>query len=190
METQTDVIWRLVGIEEGRASCDSCGHDIANLYFVTSNTSEKQIVGSECVKALIDPADVPMFELLKKRRNRAAKQWRDNKPAHKENETREQYINRRLLEMQNVWQGYRACVEAARKDEFTNARRKAADANREQIRAAFEGLDRYSAAYYAAMKFQGDLLDAANDAIHERIEFETGSNRFDYNQAAYRIRKI
>jgi hypothetical protein len=185
--TLTKLIWRVTGVSVGRTSCESCGHDIANLYHLRAPTGETMIVGSECVKSLAESVDIDFDIKIERRLNRAARQWRDNNPPRKTDETREQYINRRLSEMGNAWAGFKLCVKL----DFMKVQAVAEVEHAAELAALKAKItSQYSAefdAYVAALR----SIDAeAVNKAHSAIEAATGANRFDYNQPAYKVRKI
>jgi hypothetical protein len=93
-----------VTIKGGLRPCQNCGHDIKEKYTVESESGETLIVGSECVKTLTGKQGAA----ITKRVLRAARQWRDRKPAPLPDESREDYIERRVSEMANAMKAYEA----------------------------------------------------------------------------------
>jgi hypothetical protein len=89
-------------------SCDHCGHDIRNVFVIEDENRRIMKVGSDCVMMLTArteaSADVNRYQ---NRLERAVRQWREAKkrrdfPQPMVDETREQYINRRVGEMANA----------------------------------------------------------------------------------------
>lgn len=87
-------------------TCDACGHEIKWRY-VIQNGERRMTVGSECAISLLGPSVANMD----KRAKRAAAQWRKQEPASFQGETRERYIDRRLVEMANARTAYNAYMK-------------------------------------------------------------------------------
>lgn len=84
--------------------CQSCGHEIHNLYEVEITPESSLTVGSECVKKMLGLTGA---QAITRHERRAAKEWRElaEKPA---NEERGDYIARRISEQ---WQARKAWQE-------------------------------------------------------------------------------
>lgn len=96
-----------VQLEKPTASCESCGHAIAQCFYISDENGKQMVVGSECVNTHLSPSD-QSAKKQQQRLSRAAAQWRKQKPEPKDGETRTQYINRRVEEMSNAMGAYRA----------------------------------------------------------------------------------
>lgn len=86
------------------ASCESCGHEIHNIYTVQDNANTLHI-GSECAKPLIG---ANVAQVIARYERQAAKEWKERKP---ENEDRGTYIARRINEKRQArkaWQEWSA----------------------------------------------------------------------------------
>lgn len=103
-------------LEAPTANCDHCGHAIAQLFFIhDADTGARMTVGCDCVQHFLAPDDLPVAEKADKRLKRAASQWRKQEPPALPNETRTEYINRRVCEMANAWKGYSVWVRILQK---------------------------------------------------------------------------
>lgn len=70
--------------------CESCGHEIHNIYTVSDKDTTLHI-GSECVKSLLPSS---LLQIIARYERQAAKEWREDKPK----EDRGVYITRRIEE--------------------------------------------------------------------------------------------
>ncbi len=101
-----------VQFSKGRHSCESCGHTpINNLYFVQLDTGKEIIVGAECAEKLLGYSS---SVLLTRYINAAKREWKQQKPAPKEGETREDYLTRRVAEKLNARKAWQAWKEIER----------------------------------------------------------------------------
>lgn len=111
---EATITWTCVSVEHNEAGdgCENCGAGIKNIFVARSNTGATLRVGSECIQTLVSGSssakEIVVIDVLTKRLNRAISQWRKQLPSALPNETREQYINRRVAEMGNAWKAYRA----------------------------------------------------------------------------------
>lgn len=101
--------WKRVGYKysEHGEHCEHCNADIKHIFVIQDEFGVKMHVGSECVKTLTNGAIVRVVASLEKIAKSAASQWRKRSPAPRRNETREEYINRRVAEMPNSHHAYR-----------------------------------------------------------------------------------
>lgn len=98
---------KLVGyVPDGNDTCRLCGHGIKRLFYVRDLNGATFVVGSECVEALLGVEDKTKVELMTKRTNRAARQWKAQEPRARDGETQVDYINRRVAEMTNARRAY------------------------------------------------------------------------------------
>lgn len=98
--------FQVIGFQEieGLASCGNCGHEIKQLYTIKSDSGLVLVVGCECVKHLCGKNTFN----LERRVKRAAAQWRKKTPKPRKDESRTNYINRRVAEMGNALTAYEA----------------------------------------------------------------------------------
>lgn len=89
---------------EGLRSCENCGHEIKQLYTVQDESGKRLTVGSECVVHLCGR----IHANLERRAKRASSQWRKQNPKPLKDETRVEYINRRVAEMGRAMAAYNA----------------------------------------------------------------------------------
>jgi hypothetical protein len=103
---------RLLGIaySEQGYTCESCGHAINWKYTVQLDAGNTKIFGSDCAASILGKRDEGV---LARRLRRAASQWNTHKQTHRDGETREHYINRRVAEMANAYRAWKAAVKAA-----------------------------------------------------------------------------
>lgn len=180
------VTWRLSGYNaNGHNSCYLCGHDIKREFHVQSNTGEHRVVGSECIDTLLSPDERNKVELFKRRASRAAKQWKDNLPVRRENETREQYISRRLAEMPNARRAYNAYL--AKSTEITANHTRMFRECDERLKALFKVRSATNREYDNLI--QKVYFDASNQILLD-IEKNFTANRFDFVRAPWEVRKI
>lgn len=95
---------KLVRIHYTKAprSCESCGHEIHNIYEVQTSDSVLHI-GSECAKPLLGN----VAQIIARYGRQATKEWRENKP----DEDRGTFIARRINEKRQArkaWQEWSA----------------------------------------------------------------------------------
>lgn len=86
--------------------CQNCGCMINWRYVITSQDGS-MTVGSECARTLCGPA---IADAMKRRAQRASRQWHDQKPAPRTGESRDVYIERRLAEMGNALAAHKAWI--------------------------------------------------------------------------------
>lgn len=101
--------WTFIGVTEGRSSCEECGHPIRWLFTIRNSEGVTKQVGSECVVHLLAERAWDAAS-LNRRLNRAKAQWKQQKPAAKDGETRTEYIARRLTEMSNALAAHKASL--------------------------------------------------------------------------------
>lgn len=95
-------MYRLIRHENGKGSCEHCGHGLKSLFTIANEDGEQMVVGSECVRHFLAADQQQTVALIERRVKRAGTQWRKQTPPRKPGETRAQYINRRLAEMDNA----------------------------------------------------------------------------------------
>lgn len=101
-----------VQFSKGRHSCQSCGHTpINNLYFIRTDQGTELIVGTECAEKLLGYSSATV---LARYVNAAKREWKAQKPAPRENETREDYLTRRVAEKLNARKAWQAWKEIER----------------------------------------------------------------------------
>lgn len=96
---------------ESPFGCDNCGYNpLKNVYFLEGSDGSRITVGSECVFTLLFGADLAVAQQHDKNIKRAGREWRKAYPPPNSNETRENYINRRLIEIPNMAMARRALM--------------------------------------------------------------------------------
>lgn len=114
LEAQRAAKWYLAAyylLDGGCDTCQACGHEIKHVFVIRNHNGAAMNVGSECVNSWLAPDERNKAELIERRTNRAAAQWRKKDPQPRDGETRTDYINRRVAEMDNamkaakVWAG-------------------------------------------------------------------------------------
>lgn len=155
------VTWKFVCITQQSATCENCGHAIHNVFHIISSEGTTREVGSECVISVLSPDQTAQAKTAERRLTRAMRQWREQKPVARPNETRDEYIARRLNEMGHA----QAAFHAALSTDFFGI------SNRE---------------YRASKTPMADVFNR----LHAEIEQKYAANRFDYNRPSYEVRKI
>src|SRR5437762_725652 len=89
-------------------TCESCGHAINWKYALEIEEGTVKILGSDCAAALLADVD---DTLLAKRLRRAARQWNTRKDTRLRDESKEQYVNRRVQEMANARAAWKAAMK-------------------------------------------------------------------------------
>lgn len=171
-------VWRLVSFEQRErptGTCDLCGHDIAQIFYIQSD-DVRRAVGCECINTFLTPDDRNRADLLKRRANRAAKQWREKNPAPRDGETRPQYIDRRMREMDNAMRAYKASLKL--------------DVNKFRMAALRDIKDQFEGVSYAewcrvASETERNVLDL----MYGRLEQQYNANRYDFNRPIWDVRK-
>lgn len=148
--------------------CDACGHDIKWRYVIL-NGDRRMTVGSECVNALLGP----VAEHLDRRAKRAAAQWRKQEPAPRPNETRERYINRRMVEMTNARRAYNAYAAFWATGKLDSYARKVNDRARRLFNT---GLDMRDSFYDRPFS-----RTTIRDRVISRLERRYNANRYDFD---------
>lgn len=177
MPFKLDSVYQL---SKPEATCDNCGHDIAQLFHIHEvDTGRKMTVGSECVSFLLAGQDFASAELMKRRMNRAAAQWRKQQPMPNSGETRTDYINRRVAEMGNALKAHHVWT--------------AEYATLFQARGTFGG---WSTTYDMKVQARGKRLgiyieraDIKWRHLH-RIARKLNANPFDFTRPTWDVRKI
>jgi hypothetical protein len=198
------------------SSCENCGHEIRDLYYLSNTDNNKvMVVGSECFKHLLAPNEVVNAEKARKRMERAKRQYRENKPQRKENETKSEYISRRLCEMQNAMIAYKGYAAAFVKISlYEMARRRLMESLPSPRETRFERIFRHQTSYTLDIMntehgHSGSIhscetckriaeLNAAWEKLRqeeERLimrEFEVKyqANLFDFYRPIWEVRKI
>lgn len=179
-----NVTWKLVGyIAEGCDSCGMCGHDIRRVFIIASNTGVVKHVGSECVNHMLNADQRQRVELLDRRTTRAASQWRKKLPAPLDGETRDQYIARRVDEMDHAQAAFKATI-AIDFHKYANDQLKAKEASLPPYG------ERFTKQWATAAEARKQVQIAAYDELHRGIEQKYKANRFDYNRPIWEVRKI
>ena len=186
MSDLTTAQWHLTGyhyLETGVDSCQLCGHPIKQLYYVATADGHHKTVGSECVRGLLADDTRYTVGLIEKRAKRAARQWKDAKPAPKDGESKGDYVNRRVAEMANALSAYRVYGKRAR--EIDKAYKALCKQHADESRALFLAgdVEAQSAVYTR-------LWHEASELIFAEIEASCGANRFDFHRAVWEVRKI
>lgn len=154
-------------------SCEHCAHGINNLFFIrNTETGACMVVGSDCVQHFCSVEGVASAAKLSKRITRANRQWRENKPARRENETKEAYVNRRLVEMANAMKAFNAWQAL-----FQNRTVSIWSITRKRLQE--KGLPQ-----------TGDNAHAEQIAFYSEFEATHQANMFDFNRAIWDVRKI
>lgn len=83
-------------------SCHRCGEALKNVFFLRGSNDREITVGSECVRILLSGADLKAAQDADKNLKQASREWRKQQPPALPGESREAYINRRLLEIPNA----------------------------------------------------------------------------------------
>lgn len=207
-------MYKYIGYANYAHTCEHCGHDIAHVYTIRHiQTGVTLRVGSECVLQLLDLNERPVFEREQARRKRAASQWRTQKPAAHEGETREQYIERRVCEMSNAlaafkaWSGLfgrgvtlyslaiKSLQESGVEDPSIYGRQPhyTYPDSREIVNPGHEG---YSHNCPLCQQQEGlkkayvEMVREEQEAVVRRFEEKHQANRFDFNRAVWNVKKL
>lgn len=189
-------MFRLIGatqLEIASGTCENCGHAIAQLFTIQDDETKRVMtVGCECVVHFLSGDAEMTADLLRRRMQRAATQWRKREPAPKYGETRADYINRRVAEMANALTAYKAYAVAKnpdyirRSDRFVrsfmkrNGVEKPTDiysAEYDRYRWLFSALS----SYYQNRKFR---------SFQDRIAKKHNANPYDFRRPIWDVRKI
>lgn len=180
-------------------SCQHCGKGISNVFIIADESGSTMTVGSECVKLLTEGSlTTRETGLAEKRAKRAARQWLDfhkgnSAPKKLANETREQYINRRVAEMGRVGAAYRTRVALENKRAI-----KYRGKGHPSIIAASRLMKRWgieypgfgNPGYGAHEQLRGALAGEFNKRWQERVAKRLNCNAFDLFKAAWDVAKI
>lgn len=185
-------------LEKPIGTCENCGHAIAQVFYVhDTDTGAQLAVGSECVVHLLTGEEKQTADLLRKRMQRAAAQWRKNEPARRNREVRTDYINRRVVEMGNALKAYKAwaaLMSDPRLRQGGSAQRASKFAKRFLERCGVEVPKANSSEYlryYTLVRWVSEAYSShLYDKLHRRIEKQTCANRYDYTRAIWDVRKI
>lgn len=153
-------------------SCEHCTHGINNLFFIrNTETGASMTVGSDCVQHFCSQEGTASAAKLSKRITRANRQWRDNKPAKREGESKETYVNRRLLEMGNALKAFNAWQAIWQRGAsiWSITRKRLADKGLPQT---------------------GDNAHAEQLAFYAEFEAQHQANMFDFNRPIWDVKKI
>lgn len=202
-------MWTIVSNMHNDAgdTCEHCGHAIKETYWIKDpETGITMKVGSDCVIQLVQSPDViKSVQRQTARYKRATRQWKAQKPPAKPDETREQYINRRVLEMGNALTAFRHSPEL----QYTKLRKVAAERLAErgivyplsEPHYLVEGvcMEGHEKSYVVCPRCneierkQKSYWQAECDELEKlRNEFDAKyqANRFDWNRAIWDVRKI
>lgn len=202
----------------GCDTCQACGHEIKHVFVIRNHNGAMMNVGSECVNSWLAPDERNKAELIERRTNRASAQWRKKDPKPRDGETRTDYINRRVAEMDNAmkaakaWGGMFArtsLYELARRSlaqkgvedpsrTLRYSRHTAGEFDLVNERDGHEG--KYQVSCPACQRQEAEHTkarqeyEAARLAEIERItaEFEAkyNANRYDFERVMWQVRKI
>lgn len=197
-----------VQLERPTATCQNCGHGIAQCFYIQHKETKLTIVvGCECVGHLLTDDHVQSVERNRTRLTRAAAQWRKQLPPALPNETRTEYINRRLKEMDNASKAHKDWV-AACKREFIYTDTSAplpitlSGINREMVREFGENPLRFQHFHdfrwerwvfdqrQAVMDWWREETDRRLKCNQQVFAAEHGANPFDFTKASWDVRKV
>ena len=212
------VILNVYLLEETVKSCDHCGHSIKQCYeIVETETNRQMTVGSDCVVHLTSSSiDFEnKVKITEKRFKRASAQWRSQKPPKKENETRVEYINRRLVEMDNALKAAKPWIaKFAKTSIHLMARDRLSDMGIYVADSRIWGITTHTLTYpYERLnsenghvgssyscpacervkvwnKAYDQLVREETEKIYQEHEQQYQANRFDFNQTIWNVRKI
>lgn len=194
-----EITWAYIGgyYNEKGDCCDNCGHPIKHVHQIKSSTGVVRKLGSDCINTLVDSIQRTQIEKVEKRLKAAANQWRKKTPLPFPQETREFYIQRRLMEMGNAWNGYKAFLAAPRTEWSYNGwtARHQRVLNRLFRLNGVTVPDQKACSAYSEFadnrrKIEREICERQNNRAHSRIERRTGANRFDYQRASWEVKKI
>lgn len=80
------------------ATCEACGKTIAHIFTLESTDGQCVRVGSECANQIIGIGNLQHMKQVQKLSQLAAAQWRKGGVIAYKDETREQYITRKVAE--------------------------------------------------------------------------------------------
>ncbi len=179
-------------LEKPTGTCDNCGHGIAQLFFIRDDESEKQMtVGSECVNHLLSGQETTSADLLRRRMQRAATQWRNHEPPARYGESRADYINRRAREMGNALRAYKAWAALPR----TRTNLLAIEKRIFRMNNIIVPSSINDESYYIYRALHEMVLNVISkrqsDRVFRQIERKYNANRYDFiNRSVWDVRKI
>lgn len=96
-----------LGNRKTSSNCEHCGREIMNRYTVQFSDGENEyamIVGADCAKALL--GEKFNTSPMEQRRKKAESEWKKQTPKPRKDETKEEYVNRRIVEKGNAYSAW------------------------------------------------------------------------------------
>ena len=179
--------WKFVRHYESFHTCENCGHDIKQCFVIEADNGAQMIVGSDCVESFLSADNRDAFKTYETRRKRAESQWRKNVPEKKENETRAEYVARRIEEMGNARKAYKvwAAISDRRSRNFQSVAKLAL------LRLEQKGITspekRYGEDWW---KWSEIVRQEENAIFDELISIPQKANRHDYMNSWYKVIRL